>query len=150
MFETFYAFSTREEYRKIRGRIQEDIQNILGAKQSFLIDVAINEAINNALNSNFHDQPITIYIRETVGRRLIIRVKDQGSGFHAQEVLEKISASHDYLFEERLLDESGRGLSIIKSATDRMVYNRTGTELLLMKYIENPGFTEAEVCLKNG
>lgn len=150
MFETFYAFSTREEYRKVRGRIQEDIQNILGAKQSFLIDVAINEAINNALNSNIHDQPITIYIRKTVGRRLIIRVKDQGSGFHAQEVLEKISASHDYLFEERLLDESGRGLSIIKSATDRMVYNRTGTELLLMKYIENPEFTEAEVCLKNG
>lgn len=142
MFETTYTFSTRDEYRMIRETIQRDIQSILGANQSFLIDVAINEAVNNALKSNLKKQPVTIYLRVTPGRRLIIRVKDQGDGFNANEVLTKFSSSQDEFFEDKLFDESGRGLAIMKSASDKMFYNRTGNELLLMKYINH----ETEVC----
>lgn len=142
MFVTIYTFSTSEEYRALRETIQRDIQNILGENQSFLIDVAINEAVNNALKSNLKKKPISIYFRVTPGRRLIIRVKDQGDGFNANDVLTKISPSQDTFFDDKLLDESGRGLAIMKCASDKMFYNREGNELLLMKYIDQ----EAEVC----
>lgn len=142
MFETTYTFTTSEEYRTLRDRIQRDIQNILGENQSFLIDVAINEAVNNSLKYNLNKQQVTIYFRVTPGRRLIIRVKDQGTGFNAKKALTKISSSPEDFFEEKLFDESGRGLAIMKSASDKVFFNRIGNELLLMKYIDH----ESEVC----
>lgn len=151
MFETMYTFSTREEFRNVRETIQKEIQDILGCNESFLMDVAINEAVNNGLESNKEKRPMTITLRVTSGNRLIIRVKDQGSGFNGNEVLSQISSSKEILFEDRLLDESGRGLSIMKYASDKMFYNRIGNEILLMKYVDqNHVLLEAEGCQKYG
>lgn len=150
MYETTLTFRTQEDYRQIREVVQEDIRKIVGREYSFLVEVAINEAVNNALNSNKGHKPVTLYIRVTSGNRLIIRVKDQGDGFDASKALEKISDSDDYLFENKLFDESGRGLSIMKSVTDKVIYNRKGNEILLMKHLgENKQsfyLEETEVC----
>lgn len=136
MFEILYTFSTKEEFRIIRERVRRNIQEIPGLNNSFLMDVAINEAVNNALQSSVKNNVISIYIRVTVGGRLIVRIKDQGPGFNGNEVLEGITSRNGFYLEERLLDESGRGISIMKSATDKILYNRQGNELLLMKYLD--------------
>lgn len=134
MFEALYSFSTKEEYQIIRERIKGDLQEIPGLDNSFLMEVAINEAVNNALCSS-GDKLISICIRVTTGGRLIVRIKDQGDGFNGNIILQEMESRNGCYFEERLLNESGRGLSIMKCVTDKIFYNRQGNELLLMKYL---------------
>lgn len=136
MFEFQHKFSSLDEYCHLRPLIQKEIQQILGIDDSFLMEVAINEGVNNALRFNHSHKPIVLSIKVIHGIRLIIRIKDHGKGFDAKETLQEISCSPDMLFEERLFYESGRGLSIMKCATDRIIYNRKGNEILLMKYIK--------------
>lgn len=149
MFETLYTFSTKEEFRIIRERITRDFQEIPGLDNSFLMDVAINEAVNNALYSS-ENKTISIYIRVTISGRLIVRIKDQGAGFNGNDILEQIDSTNGCYFEERLLDESGRGLSIMKSVTDKIFYNHQGNELLLMKYLDRSkiGAYGKQRCIK--
>jgi serine/threonine-protein kinase RsbW len=132
-----FEFRTLEEFRPLRCLIKSHIHRILGENGSFLMDVAINEAVNNAIRSNDARNWIKISIRVTTGQRLIIRIKDQGKGFNARKVLKELSSSPDYLLEKKRFNESGRGLSIIKLATDKMFYNCNGNEVLLMKNINH-------------
>lgn len=135
MIEYQIKFRTEEEYWELRDNVQVDIQRILG-DGSFLMEVAINEAVNNALRSNRYEKPITLTLRVTQGGRLIIRIKDNGEGFNAHKVMKKICHSPNLAFEERLFAESGRGLSIMNAASDKLTYNRKGNEILLMKFIK--------------
>ncbi|MDZ5474092.1 ATP-binding protein [Bacillus sp. 31A1R] len=135
MYRTVHTFCTQAEYRELRSTLHKEIQLILGNPVSFLMEVAVNEAINNALKSNRDQKPVTLCIRVTNYDRLIIRIKDNGKGFNAQDALSSVTASPEAIFEEKLLEESGRGLSIIASASDKVYYNRKGNEVLMMKYI---------------
>ncbi|MFE8695882.1 ATP-binding protein [Cytobacillus sp. FJAT-53684] len=134
MIEYQLRFKTQDEYRKLRGLIKNDIYKILGESDSFLMEIAINEAVNNALCSNSM-KLITINIRVSSGKRLIIRIKDQGKGFNVCKALKGIANGPELLLEKRLSSDSGRGIPLIKLATDKMFYNRVGNELLLMKRI---------------
>ncbi|RXT06470.1 ATP-binding protein [Ammoniphilus sp. CFH 90114] len=135
MIDMKTTFETYEEYRQVRSEIQKEIQSILGDNQAFMMEVAINEGLTNALRSTRGKGPITLCVRVTQGKRLIIRIRDSGPGFNAKEMLTKISSPSDDLFQEKLEDDSGRGLVLMKHASDKMIYNRTGNELLLMKYL---------------
>lgn len=149
MIEYQLKFRTEEEYWEFRDTIQRDIRGILG-DGSFLMEVAINEAVNNALRSNRSEKPIILTLRVTPGKRLIIRVKDNGKGFNAIETLKEISYSPNLAFEERLNEESGRGLSIMNAASDKLFFNQKGNELLLMKFVSAKGkisSTKDEVLL---
>lgn len=128
-------FRTHEEFRQLRSLIKADVQHIFGDKDSFLMEVAINEAVNNALCSSHSRMPITLSMRVTSGNRLVIRIKDSGTGFNVRKALEEMASCPELLFEKNLTSECGRGISIIRMATDKMIYNRKGNELLLMKYI---------------
>ncbi|WP_102274966.1 ATP-binding protein [Cytobacillus massiliigabonensis] len=133
-------FRTHEEFCLLRSLIKADVQNIFGVNDSFLMEVAINEAVNNALCANHSMNPITLSLRIASGKRLIVRIKDAGEGFNVSKTLKEITSSPELLFEKNLTSECGRGLSIIKMATDKMIFNQKGNELLLMKYIR----TEAD------
>ncbi|MBP2239481.1 anti-sigma regulatory factor (Ser/Thr protein kinase) [Cytobacillus eiseniae] len=126
-------FRTIEEYCALRCAIKKDIQKILGEENSFFMEVAINEAVNNALRANDSKEVICFNLRVSANNRLIIRIKDHGEGFDVNKAWMELSNSD--LFEDRLFNESGRGLSIIHLAVDKMVFNKKGNELLLMKYI---------------
>lgn len=136
MIEFQHNFFSSDEYCHVRPLIQKEIRQILGIGDSFLMEVAINEAVNNALKFNQSHKPILLSIKVTPNFRLIVRIKDHGKGFDANETLQEISCSPDLFFEDRLYAESGRGLSIMKCATDRIIFNRKGNEILLMKYIK--------------
>ncbi|WNS75413.1 ATP-binding protein [Bacillus sp. DTU_2020_1000418_1_SI_GHA_SEK_038] len=138
MIEYQLKFRTEEEFWELRDSVQEDIQAIL-SEESFLMEIAINEAVNNALRSNGSEKPITLKVRVTPGKRLIVRVKDNGEGFNALEALKKISYSPNLAFEERLYEESGRGLSIMNAASDKLYFNQKGNEILLMKFVRAKG-----------
>ena len=95
-----------------------------------MLDVAINEAMNNGLTAGGQ---VRVKTRQ-VGRKLIIRVKDEGPGFNTNEV-KLIEDRHEEVFDELLESESGRGILLMRLFCDKVIYNAKGNEVLLMKQI---------------
>lgn len=126
-----FGFSRPRERERVRTRIAEILSALL-PQQARKVDVALGEALNNAVRSG-----VEIRVRvKTIGRWLIIRVKDSGAGFPGNDYLAALQEQSDSLvFEERLLAEGGRGIPIILAWMDRVLYNRQGNEIMLIKEI---------------
>jgi len=92
--------------------------------------IAVTEAVNNAiLHGNKQDKDKTVTIKfQLEGKKLVVRIKDQGPGFNPGEV-------SDPLAPENLLKESGRGIFILSSLMDEVKYefDDKGTEIILVK-----------------
>ena len=69
-----------------------------------------------------------------LGRRLLIRIADGGKGFDGNaRVKHLLEVGREESFEDRLYAENGRGIMIMAAWMDRIIYNRTGNEVLLVK-----------------
>ena len=116
-----------------RTRIQSRIRQLLlsiPAETAGRIDVAIGEALANATRQSMQ---VRVKINR-LGSRLIVRILDKGDGFDGNEEKQKLSRRQSAaIFDERLMAEGGRGLPIMAAWMDRVLYNRTGTEVLLVK-----------------
>jgi len=92
--------------------------------------IAVTEAVNNAiLHGNKQNNQKTVTIRFLFeGKKLLVRIKDQGGGFNPEHV-------GDPLAPENLLKESGRGIFILSSLMDDVKYEfgQDGTEIILTK-----------------
>lgn len=89
--------------------------------------VVLNEAINNALKAGGEARvKLAVY-----GCQLIMRVKDGGEGFDGNGRLRHYA--HHPL--EASLDDSGRGIFIMTEYCDRIYYNRSGNEVMLIKTV---------------
>jgi serine/threonine-protein kinase RsbW len=122
-----------KDFFNIRPQIRKILQLAL-PNNYFLVEVALNEALNNVFlhGSEKTEGNIKLNIKVT-NRKLIIRVKNEGEGFSANQLLKEIRDSTENPFEQRLYDESGRGLPIMDAAFDCMVFNQQGTEVMFMK-----------------
>lgn len=112
---------------------------ILLKEPSFFLVVALNEAINNAL---FHSdvQPVEVWVKIRVSnhnRKIFIRVKNNGSGFDGNARLKELKDNPSAQFDHRLFEDGGRGILIMNSICDKVIYNQKGTELLLAIDLEN-------------
>lgn len=112
-----------------------DFLELNAGKYFCSLDVVINEAINNGMRASGR---VRVKIRR-VGNLIIIRVKDYGPGFSSDKIMEKFNklsdADLEAEFEARLLAEGGRGLLIMKMLCDRIVFNKQGNEVLVMKKV---------------
>jgi len=98
------------------------------------LEVAINEAVNNAF---YYCGRVHIKMRR-VGGRLIIRVKDFGSGFNIQQANAQLNKDmYEKEFDELLEGEGGRGILLMMLFCDKVIYNAKGNEVLLMKKIKS-------------
>ena len=92
--------------------------------------IAVTEAVNNAIiHGNKEDDSKFVFIRfEFEGNRIIVSIKDQGSGFNPENI-------SDPLAPENLLKESGRGIFILSSLMDKVNFNfaEDGTEIIMVK-----------------
>ncbi|HWR38320.1 MAG TPA: PAS domain S-box protein [Patescibacteria group bacterium] len=116
------------EYERIRSRIRELLREVAG-DQVARLDVAIGEALNNSVRESM-DVRIKINL---YGPRLAIRIRDSGEGFDGNRRVTEYLDRQDRLFEERMMDEGGRGIYIMAAWMDRVLYNRAGNEVLLVK-----------------
>jgi len=100
-----------------------------------LLEVAVNEAVNNALRVS---EQVGIKIKR-LGNKVAIRIKDDGPGFLAaidnagfinDPLLE---AEFDSKFDEIREAENGRGILMMKMFCDQVLYNAKGNEVLLVK-----------------
>lgn len=130
-----YSFVNFHEVKVLRTDLNAMLEK-LKVRYS-LFEVAVHEALNNALkyrNEKYQDQPVTLKLKQ-IGNRLIVRIKYPGYGFEGNKKLNQIRAVEENPFESALLDERGRGVMIMMSACDYILYNRAGNEVLMMKKI---------------
>lgn len=94
------------------------------------LEVAINEAMNNGFYAGGR---VHIRLRQ-MGDTLIIRVKDDGPGFDTKVVnLQPKNEMNTEEFDELLEAEGGRGVLLMRTFCDKVIFNAKGNEVLLMK-----------------
>lgn len=120
-----------------RNRIQSRIRQLLlsiAADAAGRIDVAIGEALANATRQSMH---VRVKVNR-LGSRLIVRIRDNGCGFDGNAKINQLLRQQSAeIFDERLMSEGGRGLPIMVAWMDRVLYNRTGNEVMLIKRLTN-------------
>ena len=101
-------------------------------QQCHEIDLAVREAVANAvLHGNRCDNSKKVFLSaEMHPSGLVITIRDEGKGFDPRSV-------PDPLIPGNLMQESGRGLFLVKAYMDEAVWRPAGaggTEITLTKY----------------
>lgn len=128
------TFQSLDHYAFVREKVQEFIERH-EIKNSFFIELGINEAINNALLHSKSNIPIKSRLRFSKYGRLYIKVSDYGSGFHGNDMIKTLIEEKSDPFNDRIEEESGRGILLMLKTFDKVIYNSKGNELLLVKKI---------------
>ena len=102
-------------------------------EETYRLGYAVREALVNAVvHGNRYSANKTVLFQVSYWERGIeIIIQDQGSGFLAETQL-------DPLAEENLMNQSGRGLALIKAFTDELVVepaHPSGTRVILRKFL---------------
>jgi serine/threonine-protein kinase RsbW len=108
------------EVEKLVGEICEDF----GVKEDAFgnVLIAVSEAVNNAIqhgNKDLADAKVEVKVG-SYQELFCIQIKDQGSGFHYQEL-------PDPTAPENLLKDSGRGVFLMKNLADEVEFLNTGS-----------------------
>ncbi|WP_052947349.1 ATP-binding protein [Aneurinibacillus tyrosinisolvens] len=134
MFEIEFTFKNQSDFAFIRSCVNELVEVTLSPNH-VLMQIALNEAVNNAITYSRQKRkgaPVTLKLRND-GKKLVIRIKDRGKGFAANERLKELTEGSACLGEGELWKDCGRGLFIMQSVSDVVKYNREGNEVILVK-----------------
>ncbi|AHF06429.1 ATP-binding protein [Desulfitobacterium metallireducens] len=135
------TFVTEQEYQAKREEVHLCIEHALKKlpeNEVILVEIAINEAINNAFRAGSGQTlvpAVTLSLSLLESQCLCVRIKDAGSGFCAEEVLSDFSTRTCENNEEWQWGESGRGLFIMETVMDQVHYNAKGNAVSLLKNI---------------
>ena len=118
--------------RRFRDAVAAILAEVTGRPHS-LQEVAVNEALANALECRDGiPRPHTARLRfNRLGRWLIVRVRTSRMGFAGNAQLRRLRNHPEEMFLYGEDVGMGRGIPIMLSVTDRMLYNSEGTEVLL-------------------
>jgi serine/threonine-protein kinase RsbW len=102
-------------------------------EDTYRLGYAVREALVNAVvHGNRYSANKTVHFRvASLERGIEVLVQDQGEGFAAGN-------QADPLAEENLMNQSGRGLALIKAFTDELVVEcakPSGTRLIIRKFL---------------
>ena len=120
------------DYQRLRGEITRTVAEWTGKPHSF-VEVAVNEALANAMECRDGvARPHQVRLRiNAVGRRLIVRVKSTRMGFAGNALLERLRSRPEDVFAFGGHESMGRGVPLMLSLSDKILYSRDGTEVLL-------------------
>jgi len=115
-------------YLSLIGKIGEDMARELvsfcGDREALAhhLNVVLTEAMVNAIkHANAADPDKVVQIRISISNKMLaIKVFDSGQGFD-------LNAIPDPVFEADQLEEKGRGIFIIRSLMDSVVYRKIGS-----------------------
>lgn len=132
-----FELTRAEEARYLRGRLRTILGQFVG-EDSTLVEVVLNEAVNNAIRSAEKSANPLVRIKINVyGSRLLLRIRDSGNGFAVKDMFATLQPDVGSCPAGQRYSEDGRGLGIMQSVSDRLIYNRTGNEVLVVKIIQN-------------
>lgn len=119
-----------EKVRMILAGIESAVG--LNSDQYFDVRVILSELLQNALRHGcvLSQQKVYMNVRLSGRDMLSITVQDDGNGFNASKVMED---SQNLQRCKTELAENGRGLQIVKSLCDDMVFNQKGNCITVRK-----------------
>lgn len=131
------SFVDKQDFCNARTRVRHILEQMTGDKAGMLV-VAVNEAANNAVRSaEAANRPFAVHMKlNRIGQWLVVRIKDSGDPFDGNGAVAAIEGAGCNLFEQAMLAESGRGIMILKALFQKVIYNRTGTEVLLARDLQ--------------
>lgn len=121
------------DYLRLQTAIAQVIAAETGTPHS-LPEVALHEALANAMECrDAVARPHRVQLKfNKLGRKLIARVKTSRIGFAGNAILRRLQTHPEELFAYGEDASMGRGIPLMLSLSQRMVYNADGTELLLV------------------
>ena len=124
-----------ETVKSARDGAKKDAGQLLKETQAAMLEVAVNEAVNNAFRHGSIGR-VSLKMRVINGRLLVMRVRDDGPGFDVSRILARLE-KHDCFsvaaHASNPLPESGRGLFLMQAIADKVRFNQQGNEILLAK-----------------
>ena len=123
----------------VRQQLQKLLQNLLGV-QSALFEVAVNEALKNALHSSTqtYGEPLVRIRVSLLGQAYIsVRILDYGDGFPGNAILRSLPPKTPFESIPANLPEDNMSLHLMRAATDHLTYNHLGNEILMIKHLPN-------------
>lgn len=127
--------STLENVDQSEERIVALAQEVgFEEEETYRLGYAVREAMVNAVvHGNRYSANKLVHFRVSrLDRKLEIMIEDQGSGFAPD-------LQSDPLLQENLLNQSGRGLALIRAFTDQLVVEPaepSGTRVILRKFLQ--------------
>lgn len=128
LFPIFFEITNPSERHLVQCRINQILDQLVGEKNP-KIEVALGEAIMNGAQ---HGKHISVKLNK-IGQNIIMRVRDDGNGFPGNTVAKEFVKIGEEVFESLLYAESGRGIPLMLAWTDKLLYNRRGNEVMLIK-----------------
>jgi serine/threonine-protein kinase RsbW len=120
-----------ENVEKLSSKVSRYVK--LSDSDSDDLGIVTTELVNNAIHhGNNNDPDKLVHIVFTVDQEKIeLRIIDQGSGFNPDRL-------KDPLAPENLLNESGRGIFLIRKLMDGLEFkfSDTGTETIVTKILQ--------------
>lgn len=127
-----FRFRDHNGYTGYRESLGELLRDWL-PKDHTLVEIAVNEAINNAINhgcKSAADPCVEVQMRRRPDGGIVVRIKDSGSGFRPRHALDTSAAAPP---DGPELKESGRGLLIMRRVFDEVRFNESGNEVVMTK-----------------
>ena len=120
-----------EKIRAILAGIEAETG--LNSSQSFDVRVILNELLQNAIKHGSQNGQNKVYMNVWIKNRdtLNITIRDQGSGFDPCKIIQQ--EQERQVCDIMDLMECGRGLQIVKSLCDDMVFNHRGNCITVRK-----------------
>ncbi len=110
------------------------------------LSLALEELLGNAIEHGCHldtNCAIELSVIRT-SRILILHIRDAGSGFSIANIAHAAVNNppedplrHTKLRTEMGLRPGGYGILLVKEIADELIYNETGNEVLLLKYLDS-------------
>jgi CheY-like chemotaxis protein/anti-sigma regulatory factor (Ser/Thr protein kinase) len=123
------------EIPRVKREIVEQVRNSpCGESTLFDVQLSVGEALANAIvhgNRSDRSRPVTISIA-TGPDRIRIDIEDVGDGFRIQDVPDPTSP-------ENLERPNGRGIFLMRSCMDQVVYSPRGNRVIMQKRWHPPG-----------
>ncbi|NLV63303.1 MAG: ATP-binding protein [Clostridiaceae bacterium] len=125
------AHQACEKVRMIISRIEKTIG--INSEQSFDVRVILSELLQNAIRhgNTSGDPKVYMNVRIKGKDMLNITVRDRGNGFNACKIMQEEQKRANGKTPD--LTECGRGLQIVKSLCDDIVFNRRGNCITVRK-----------------
>lgn len=126
--------------KDISKEILDYIKNIVpqvDGEDLFDLRLILNELLVNAVihgNKNVENKHISIELEIKEGPIIIGTITDEGSGFNYRPFLKK----HTYQKDDCLV-ESGRGITIVHSLSDKISFNAQGNTIQFYKRMSSHG-----------
>jgi len=113
--------------------LQNAVPNITTEEQSDLRLVFSELLYNAVVHGNQNDINKNVHLNIEIDEGMVVgRVADEGDGFNYLELLEHIE-------EEDVYNECGRGIRLVYSLTDKIVFNIPGNAVRFYKRVANHG-----------